>query len=97
MYKAKLLEEDAQRQKSRVLWLEKRDLNTDFFHRMTRTRRGLNTIDRLQRNDGSWIQEEAQIIEEILDFYIKLYGTQSPESYRMEDLELKRADFQNCA
>lgn len=47
VHKTKLIEEDAERQKSRMLWLEKGVLNTYFFHRKAKTKRGINTIDKL--------------------------------------------------
>lgn len=85
VYRAKLWEEDAERQKSRVMWLEKGDMNTSFFHKKASTRRGRNTINKIQASDGSWIEEEDRIIEEILNFYQQLYGTQSEENLVLED------------
>lgn len=89
LQKAKLMEEDGERQKSRVLWLDKGDLNTAFFRWKTRTRKSINTIDRLQRRDGTWIEEEEQLIEEIVGFYTELYGTLSGETLSLEDDQLR--------
>ena len=45
--KATLLEEICWRQKSRVLYIRERDLNTKFFHRIANSHRRVNFIDRL--------------------------------------------------
>lgn len=77
------------RLKSRILWLQKGDLNTSYFHRKARERRGTNTISRLQRQDGSWIDEQVKICEEIVNYYKNLLGSPSEqtEAINEEDLE----------
>lgn len=46
--RAKLMEEEAERQKSRMLWLDKGDHNTAFFHKKAKGKRCINSIVRFK-------------------------------------------------
>ena len=70
--KATLLEEICWRQKSRVLYIRERDLNTKFFHRIANSHRRFNSIDRLMV-DGDLSSDLATIADCISRFYRQLY------------------------
>lgn len=55
------LEESLLRQKSRVQWMELGDANNSFFHRSLMVRRNMNQINCIQKEDGSFMQEEDEI------------------------------------
>lgn len=55
------LEESLLRQKSRFQWLELGDANNSFFHRSLMVRRNRNQINHIQKEDGSFMQEENEI------------------------------------
>ncbi|XP_060969966.1 uncharacterized protein LOC115713752 [Cannabis sativa] len=43
------------RQRSKQLWLQKGDKNSKFFHATPSSRRRMNAIDKLQCEDGRWV------------------------------------------
>lgn len=88
LMKAKLLEEDNAQQKSCILRLEKGDLNTVFFHRKAKARRNINTITKLCREDGSWIEDPHQVIREIVSFYSNLLGPREVQICEANEEEL---------
>ena len=59
-----LLDEISWRQKSRVLWLKERDINTQFFHRMASSNRKKNSISTLLI-DGDLSMDQTAICETI--------------------------------
>ncbi|CAN1806221.1 Transposon TX1 uncharacterized 149 kDa protein [Linum perenne] len=60
-------------QRARVKWLELGDKNTSFFHASTVQRRRRNTIRRLMNEDGSWLDEQDEMMQHVTDFYKNLF------------------------
>ena len=56
------------RQKARISWLREGDKNTKYFHTYVKGRRVSNRIRNLQRNNGSWTNNEDGIVNEISDY-----------------------------
>lgn len=61
VFKAKLMEEEAAQQKSRILWLQKGGLNTSFYHRKAKVHKLVNTISRLWNEDEVWMDDPSLI------------------------------------
>lgn len=55
------------RPKSRCLWLEHRDKNTKFFHKLTNTHKSSDHIEKVE--SYGIVLEEERINSEILTFY----------------------------
>lgn len=54
-------EEELQRQKSREIWLKEGDRNTKYFHSCTIHERKYNRIEKLKKEDGSWLSNREEI------------------------------------
>lgn len=61
------------RQKSRVLWLEERDSNTKFFHRVAVATRRRNFVESVEVNGVVHVGEE-EVEGAIVDYYKWLCG-----------------------
>ncbi|XP_057809148.1 uncharacterized protein LOC131023623 [Salvia miltiorrhiza] len=69
-----LLSEDAHwKQRPKQYWLKDGDLNTKFFHAMATTRKKKNAISKLQRTDGSWTTDIADIKIMAYDYFVQLF------------------------
>jgi len=67
------------RQRAKVHWLEKGDRNTKFFHHYASERKKKSRINRLVKENGEEVVEEAGIRNMITDFYKALFtATNSP-------------------
>ena len=73
------LEEISWRQKSKALFIKDGDNNTWFFHRIANSHRRTNQIRGVE-GDGVLFEEESDIIDQVVDFYKRLY--QEPEAWR---------------
>ncbi|CAN1761157.1 Transposon TX1 uncharacterized 149 kDa protein [Linum perenne] len=60
-------------QRARVNWLHCGDRNTKFFHATTTQRKLRNSITKLKREDGGWIEEETEIKDHITTYFKKLF------------------------
>ena len=67
-----LFDEISWRQKSRALWLQEGDKNTNFFHHVANSNRRSNTIGKLCV-DGELTEDHEAIKVHIVDFYQSLY------------------------
>ncbi|XP_071921713.1 uncharacterized protein [Coffea arabica] len=65
-------EENFWSQKARISWLRKGDKNTKYFHTYVNGRRVSNRIRNLQRENGSWTENEDEVVTEISDFFKEL-------------------------
>nr|XP_027123998.1 uncharacterized protein LOC113740655 [Coffea arabica] len=69
-------------QKARLNWIKKGDKNTKFFHAQVKGRRRRNRMLNLQREDGSWTENEQELGEEVANYYKQLFTSNwngSPE------------------
>lgn len=60
-------------QRSRLKWIQCGDRNSKFFHATTIQRRGRNRILRLKKEDGSWVEGQENLFEEIIEHYRVVY------------------------
>lgn len=73
------IEENIWKQKSRISWVQLGDANTTYFHAYAKERQSQNSIKRLIRSDGTRIQSQQQIKDEVRNFYKDLMGSAAPE------------------
>lgn len=69
-------EEIWMKQRSRVVWLREGDRNTSFFHACAAQRKRMNTIESLERADGSSCLNDDDVHAEVQNFYQSLYTSQ---------------------
>lgn len=67
------------KQTSRNKWLQLRDQNNAFFHRIVKVRASKNMIHRLWDDNGVRVVKEDQIKQVGVDFYRRLLGSNSCE------------------
>ena len=70
-----LAEESFFKQKSRIKWIQKGDMNTQFFHRMTAARQKQMTISTLIDSQGRKLTTYSQITNEAVSYFQQLLGT----------------------
>ncbi|KAG2288886.1 hypothetical protein Bca52824_048490 [Brassica carinata] len=75
--KAYVEEERYWRQRSRILWLQSGDMNTSYFHAITRGRKAANKFAVIEKQDGCVVFEEKQIAEAIAEYYRNLFTSSS--------------------
>ena len=74
-------EEDFWQQKSRNTWNTSGDLNTKFYHALTKQRRARNRIVGLYDSDGNWIVEEQGVEKLAVDYFDDLFHTTTPTDF----------------
>ncbi|KAK5785353.1 hypothetical protein PVK06_039927 [Gossypium arboreum] len=62
-------------QRARANWLQLGDRNTTFFHKFASTRRRINTISRLETNDGKEIYDESEIKGAATAYFQNLFSS----------------------
>ncbi|XP_071924697.1 uncharacterized protein [Coffea arabica] len=67
------VEEEFWKQKARVKWLADGDRNTVFFHSIVTERRRKSVIHRVRRTNGEWVDDEASICNEAVNFFQGLF------------------------
>ena len=72
-------EERFWRQKSRMLWLLEGDLNTKFFHAITKQRRARNKITSLLDSAGNLVEEEEKLVAIATSYFTELFQTSNPQ------------------
>ena len=68
-------EENFWSQKTRINWLKVGDKNTKYFHAHVKGRRTNNRIRKLQKENGSWTENEEELVSEISDFFRELFAS----------------------
>ncbi|KAL4329990.1 hypothetical protein AHAS_Ahas13G0355300 [Arachis hypogaea] len=63
-------------QKSRQQGIVKGDRNTKYYHTKTVIRRRRNKIQKLRRTDGSWIEEDDELKDHIINHFQSIYQEQ---------------------
>ena len=74
-------EEDYWHQKSMNMWYSSRDLNTKFYHALTKQRRVRNRIVGLHDAVGNWITEDNGVEKVAVDYFKDLLSTTSPSEF----------------
>lgn len=59
--------------RSRAKWVEEGESNTNYFFNLEKHNYTINTIRKLQREDGSYTNTDAEILDEEYKYYQKLY------------------------
>ncbi|XP_068309652.1 uncharacterized protein [Pyrus communis] len=72
-------------QKSRLMWLQEGDRNTNFFHLTTIVRRRRNRIEGLINNQGSWISEPSNLKKLAAEYFQTIFSRWK-KSKQMESL-----------
>uniref|UniRef100_A0A803Q763 Reverse transcriptase n=1 Tax=Cannabis sativa TaxID=3483 RepID=A0A803Q763_CANSA len=81
------MKESMWKQRSRELWLSKRDRNTSFFHASTLVRRKRNHIWNLKNSSGLLVSNEKEIGFILRDYFINLFSSNENVSFEgLEDL-----------
>jgi hypothetical protein len=62
-------EEETWRQKSRLNWLASGDRNTKFFHAYANSRKQINTIWDISKEDGTMISSDKGLQKEAVGFF----------------------------
>ena len=65
-------------QRSRVLWLSKRDSNTTFFHSKATKRFRKNLIRGIRDRTGAWLIDQVEIGHVMESYYKDLFSTSNP-------------------
>ena len=74
-------EEEYWHQKSRNMWYSSGDLNTKFYHALTKQRRARNRIVGLHDSVGNWITEDNMVEKVAVDYFQDLFSTTSPSDF----------------
>lgn len=70
------IEEKYWRQGSRIQWPRAVDQNTKFFYQATVEMKRKNSILRIQKSDGSWIENEMDILYECETYFKEVFQTE---------------------
>ena len=63
------------------MWYSSGDLNTKFYHALTKQRRVRNRIVGLHDVDGNWITEDTGVEKVAIDYFEDLFSTTSPSEF----------------
>ncbi|XP_056864326.1 uncharacterized protein LOC130511383 [Raphanus sativus] len=74
-------EEDYWQQKSRNMWNTAGDLNTKFYHGLTKQRRTRNRIVGLYDENGNWVVKDQGLEKVAVDCFDDLFQTTSPTEF----------------
>lgn len=66
------------KQKSRILWLREGDMNSKFFHNLTKQRRARNKITRLINSSGDMVEDEEGMVAIATSYFRSLFETSTP-------------------
>ena len=69
------------RQKSRALWLKDGDMNTKFFHAITKQRRARNRITKLKKPGGGWAESEESIEKVATEYFQNLFTSSQASDF----------------
>lgn len=78
------LEEKMLMQRAKVDWIRKGDGNNSFFHAIIKSRNNRRNIYMLQKTDGTLLENQSEIEDEIMDFYKKLMGTEDSQLHHID-------------
>jgi len=67
------------KQKSRVFWLREGDMNTKFFHALTKQRRARNKITQLVDEDGNIVEDDEGLVAIATSYFRQIFESSDPE------------------
>uniref|UniRef100_A0A803P465 Reverse transcriptase domain-containing protein n=1 Tax=Cannabis sativa TaxID=3483 RepID=A0A803P465_CANSA len=73
--------------KSKCKWAKEGDANSRFFHNLLNARKSRNTISRIEREDGSFLEEKEEIVKEIISFFSSLYTSERRAGNSIEGID----------
>ncbi|XP_075111674.1 uncharacterized protein LOC142181905 [Nicotiana tabacum] len=80
------LEEKYWKQKAEISWFKDGDRNTKFFYAKVRGRRKKLQLNRIQNNQGVWIEEDEEIVAEAIKFFEDQFSENTiPTSFHIID------------
>ena len=93
-----LKESIAWKQKMKLRWIKEWDNNSRLFHILVNNRRNKNAISRLEREDGSFLEDQREIEWEITSFYERLFTENhdvnwSFQGFQWEAITRDKADW----
>ena len=68
------------KQRAHVKWLQSGDRNTAFFHAYASERKRKNTIKRLKRDDGAWIEDSNQLKRYITNYFFSIFSASARDN-----------------
>jgi len=71
-------------QQAKADFLKPNDSNAKWFHARAQMSRTNNTISHLEKDDGSWTENEDEVQRTVIDYFANLFITASP--VRMEEV-----------
>lgn len=74
-------EEEYWHKKNRNMWHSSGDVNTKFYHALTKQRRIRNKIVELHDDLDNWITEENGIEKVAVDYFDGLFSTTNPTDF----------------
>ena len=74
-------EEEYWHQKIQNMWYSSGDLNTKFYHALTKQRRAHNRIVGLHDENGNWITGEEGVEKVAVDYFEELFSTIFPSGF----------------
>ena len=86
-------EEEYWHQKSGIMWYSSGDLDTKFYHALTKQRRVRNRIVRLHDAAGNWSTEDNGVKKVAVDYFEELFSTTSPLEFDILFLRDNAGDY----
>ena len=87
------IDEEILQQRSKLDWLKLGDENNAYFHASIRAKHKAKSIDKLELDDGSVVQDQDEIEAEVLRFYKSLMGDKT-KTIQAIDIVAMRAGTQ---
>uniref|UniRef100_A0A803QGE0 Reverse transcriptase domain-containing protein n=1 Tax=Cannabis sativa TaxID=3483 RepID=A0A803QGE0_CANSA len=86
------------KQRSKQFWLRSGDTNSKYFHSLASSRKRQNHIQRLQRDDGVWVDWETGLGGVMLDYFNKLFEASDVDiSSVIDEVQPSITDSQNAS
>ena len=82
-----LKEEVSWNQKAKVKGVVEWDANSKLFHRIINQKKVNKLICKLEKEDGSIVEEENEIVKEVVEFFKKLYSKKERSQVGFEGIE----------
>lgn len=70
-------EEEFWRQKTGMDWFNVGERNTKFFHAIVKGRQKIIRLNKIQNEDGEWLEQQGEISDAAVNFYRKQFMRQT--------------------